>query len=346
MTNASLTPNEAITTLPAAPSPGGGLVGAIAAVMNEVHTVAKRGVNEFHRYRYAKMEDILREITPLLGRHGIVIFQSETGRAMFDEDNVIAVEYAFTVAHVSGETWPQPLRQTGVSTCRNTKGGWDDKALNKCHTAARKYFLLALFQIPTGEEDDADQGENGRAAKNVVAPPASRQNRISERAIAARVEQAWQGQRTEPFLASEAGMPSTNQDGMPSTPDPDIEARRAAVQLQRSFSKPAYIREPPQRALKRELAKHRNIGVGWEAKIKAETAYRQPRPFSQPNLGHTQVYNERFPPPDDTIPEGPGAPKLDHTDKGGVPAFLDRRKPNGSADDAPASYLDLVGGDR
>jgi hypothetical protein len=32
--------------------------------------------------------------------------------------------------------------------------------LNKCHTAARKYFLLALFQIPTGEEDDADQGEN------------------------------------------------------------------------------------------------------------------------------------------------------------------------------------------
>ena len=85
MTNASLTPNEAITTLPAAPSPGGGLVAAIAAVMNEVHTVAKRGVNEFHRYRYATMGDILKEITPLLGRHGIVIFQSETGRAMFDE---------------------------------------------------------------------------------------------------------------------------------------------------------------------------------------------------------------------------------------------------------------------
>jgi hypothetical protein len=72
---------------------------------------------------------------------------------MFDEDNVIAIEYAFTVAHTSDETW-QPLRQTGVSTCRNTKGGWDDKALNKCHTAARKYFLLALFQIPTGEEAD------------------------------------------------------------------------------------------------------------------------------------------------------------------------------------------------
>jgi hypothetical protein len=80
------TPTEIVTTLPAVPS-GGGLVAAIAAVMNEVHVVAKRGENEFHRYRYATMGDILKEITPLLGRHGIVIFQSETGRAMFDDDN-------------------------------------------------------------------------------------------------------------------------------------------------------------------------------------------------------------------------------------------------------------------
>jgi hypothetical protein len=155
------------------------LVGAIAAVMNEVHTVAKRGVNEFHRYRYAKMEDILQEITPLLGKHGLVIFQSETGRAMFDEDNVIAVEYSFTVAHVSGETWPQPLRQTGVSTCRNSKGGWDDKSLNKCHTAARKYFLLALFQIPTGDEADADKGENDSHTRVAT-------DGIADRAIEAR----------------------------------------------------------------------------------------------------------------------------------------------------------------
>lgn len=220
------------------------LVGAIAAVMNEVHTVAKRGVNEFHRYRYAKMEDILKEITPLLGRHGLVIFQSETGRAMFDEDNVIAVEYSFTVAHVSGETWPQPLRQTGVSTCRNSKGGWDDKSLNKCHTAARKYFLLALFQIPTGEEADADQGEN----------------EVADRAI---------------------------------------EGRRAAVQLQRSFSKPAYVMEPPQRKLHRELAKSRHIGAGYEAQIKAEQRDRKTGKFRQPI---PQQYDERNPPPDDDIP--------------------------------------------
>src|SRR5258708_36307851 len=96
------------------PAFGGGLVSAIAAVMNDVHTVAKRGENKFHGYRYPAMGDILKEITPLLGRHGILIFQSETGRAMFDDDNVIAVEEAFTAGPASRDTWPQPQQQTGA----------------------------------------------------------------------------------------------------------------------------------------------------------------------------------------------------------------------------------------
>jgi hypothetical protein len=195
-------------------APTATLVQAIASVMTEVHVVAKRGENEFHRYRYATMGDILQEITPLLGRHGIVIFQSETGRAMFDDDNVIAVEYSFTVAHASGETWPHVIKQTGVSACRNSKGGWDDKSLNKCHTAARKYFLLALFQIPTGDEADADQGETDeRPAKQivrtVVEAPKHRlkPGSIADRAITKRNEQAFRsvGGPSQPFLASEAG---------------------------------------------------------------------------------------------------------------------------------------------
>src|SRR6266436_7759880 len=161
------------------------------------------------------MGDILKEITPLLGRHGIVIFQSETGRAMFDDDNVIAIEYAFTVAHASGETWPHAIKQTGVSTCRNSKGGWDVKSLNKCHTAARKYFLLALCQIPTGEEADADQGENDRPAMPANLPVRIQRNLdrlkpkpggIAERAITQRNEQAFRSVGpSKPFLASEAG---------------------------------------------------------------------------------------------------------------------------------------------
>ncbi len=307
-------PAEVVTTLPAVPS-GGGLVGAIAAVMNEVHVVAKRGENEFHRYRYATMGDILKEITPLLGRHGIVIFQSETGRAMFDDDNVIAIEYAFTVAHASGETWPHVIKQTGVSTCRNSKGGWDDKSLNKCHTAARKYFLLALFQIPTGEEDDADRSENDRPAipadrrPTYVVPPPSRalkQGGIAERAITARYAQAVRSTGpSQAFLASEAGKEFS----------PRFRAQAA------DFDE----RNPPP---------HDAVPNG---------AREAARPL-----------NSRLHPMNDELPGdlGPAAaaepakPAIDHTDIDGVPGFLNRRKANGDAQTQEPSYLDLVGGDR
>jgi hypothetical protein len=286
----TVTPTEVVATLPAVPS-GGGLVGAIAAVMNEVHVVAKRGENEFHRYRYATMGDILKEVTPLLGRHGIVIFQSEVGRAMFDDDNVIAVEYAFSVAHASGETWPHVIKQTGVSTCRNTKGGWDDKSLNKCHTAARKYFLLALFQIPTGEEDDADRGEDERPAKQITravrtvvpAPKhALKRGGIAERAMVARVAQAWEPKPPKVFRASQAG----------------------------------HVEDPPP---------HDTIPDG-----PGEAA---------------RALNRRLHPLNDELPAHSAPPRpLDTSERdGGIPAFLDRRQANVTAE---ASYVDLVEGGR
>jgi ERF superfamily len=300
---------EVIATLSAVPS-GGGLVAAIAAVMNEVHVVAKRGENEFHRYRYATMGDILKEVTPLLGRHGIVIFQSETGRAMFDDDNVIAVEYSFTVAHASGETWPHVIKQTGVSTCRNSKGGWDDKSLNKCHTAARKYFLLALFQIPTGEEDDADQGDRRPALAQVpavvhrvrsgapeyVVPPPSRSLKpsgIAERAITKRYEQAVRSVGpSQPFPASEAG-----------------KAFSPRFRAQAGQSN-----DPPP---------HDFIADG-------------------PGDSAAKALNRRFHPMNDELPAHSAPPKHPAKVDGdaGIPDFLDRRR---KATTEPPSYLDLVG---
>jgi hypothetical protein len=138
----------------------GQLATAIAAVMGEIGVVAKEGTNDFHNYKYVKMEDLLQRATPLLAKHGVVVFQSELERTMLDDGKVMAVKYGFMVVHKSGEMWPERLFQTGSSACRHKNGGFDDKSLNKCHTAARKYFLLALLQIPTGDEqDDADAGE-------------------------------------------------------------------------------------------------------------------------------------------------------------------------------------------
>jgi hypothetical protein len=141
---------------PMPPGPIGKIAGAIAGVMSEIGSIPKTGYNKFHNYHYATLPDLLHVLTPLMGRHGVVVFQSEV--EIKTVENRIAVTYEFTVAHSSGETWPERLRFTGMTMGRDGKGNYDDKAINKAHSAARKYFLLALFQVPTGDFEDADEG--------------------------------------------------------------------------------------------------------------------------------------------------------------------------------------------
>jgi len=112
------------------------IVGAVVGVMGEIGVIEKAGWNDFHKYSYARIEDILQALTPLMAKHGIAVFQNEMHREMFDGDKVIAVTYRFVVAYRSGVTTP-PQEQSGMARCRDSKGGFDDKALAKAHTQAR-----------------------------------------------------------------------------------------------------------------------------------------------------------------------------------------------------------------
>lgn len=145
------------------------IIKSISAIMGEVGSVTKAGKNEFHRYAYATAADILHKLQPLMAKHGLVVFQTEKERTLSD-DGVLSVTYDFTLAHKSGEVWPTPITRTGMSSAKNSKGGFDDKCLNKCHTSAHKYFHLTLFEIPTGDYDDADAEEDRPAARAAPAP--------------------------------------------------------------------------------------------------------------------------------------------------------------------------------
>jgi hypothetical protein len=147
----------------------GKLAGAIAGVMAQVGTIPKGGYNAYHKYHYARMEDLLQVLTPLMGQHGIAVFQNEI--EIKTVESRIAITYEFMVTHTSNESI-QGLRQTGMCIARNSKGEYDDKAINKCHTI-RKYFLLSLFQVPSGDFEDADEGPytNQRQEKAPVPGP-------------------------------------------------------------------------------------------------------------------------------------------------------------------------------
>jgi hypothetical protein len=138
---------------------------AIAKVMSEVGSVRKGGTNSFHNYKYAAAADILHKLQPLTASAGLIIFQNEKNVEMLFGESVMKATYEFSLAHGSGEE-RAPIIRSGMAAAKNTKGGFDDKALNKCSTAALKYFLLNLFQIPTGDYDDADKDEDKPAARN------------------------------------------------------------------------------------------------------------------------------------------------------------------------------------
>ena len=131
---------------------------AVLKVMEEVGYIQKTGTNQFHNYKYASIEAVLEKVQPALVKCGLAITQSEVSHGIVADGNLMEAVYEFTLS--ANGTQSAPIRHTGLASLRNTKGGYDDKALNKCHTAARKYFILGVFQIPTGLAEDPDAEED------------------------------------------------------------------------------------------------------------------------------------------------------------------------------------------
>jgi hypothetical protein len=135
------------------------LAHAIACVMGEIKPVQKSGWNDFHKYNYARMQDLSAELTPLMGRHGIVIFQNEVGRDLFDDNKVVAVQYEFTIAHQSGEVWPERPIMTGMSRARDAPAHAEGGQQGLQRPTVEKAHYAALYQ-------DADQPRDEEGHRN------------------------------------------------------------------------------------------------------------------------------------------------------------------------------------
>lgn len=145
---------------------------AVIAVMDEVGYVQKKGKNDFHNYKFTKMDDLLAKIQPAMVNAGLIIVQDELRHGPAFDGKLMEAEYEFTLHTKSGIAWDERTKHSGTSAALNSKGGVDDKALNKCHSAARKYFQLALFQIPTGDLPDPDAEEDkGPPTPQATRPP-------------------------------------------------------------------------------------------------------------------------------------------------------------------------------
>lgn len=167
------------------------VAGAIAAATAEIaeHPVLKEGKNAFHGYMFARLQDVLAVVAPAMAKHGLTVLQSERESGFMDKGNAVFAKYDFVIIHKSGQVWPIRQQLTGVANTRTSKGTFDDKGMNKCHSAARKFFLMGLFQIPT--TDDPDRAAGPRRP-SPISPPTQEPFDANTPRVLPRAGQPWE----------------------------------------------------------------------------------------------------------------------------------------------------------
>lgn len=131
---------------------------AIHEIMKQVGYVQKKDKNEFHGYKYASEASLLAELRPAMLEHGLILIPSGNASSGIDENGNTHVAVDYTLAHISGEVWPEKIRAFGCGNDRAKNDKVGDKGTYKALTGANKYLLFKLFQIETGDDPEKHNG--------------------------------------------------------------------------------------------------------------------------------------------------------------------------------------------
>ena len=130
---------------------------ALNKVMDEAKYVQKNSENKFHGYKYASEAALLETLRPAMIKHGLVLIPSVNNASAIDEHGNTLVSVEYTLAHTSGEIWPDKITAMGCGNDMAKSGKVGDKGLYKAITGANKYLLFKLFQIETGDDPEKDE---------------------------------------------------------------------------------------------------------------------------------------------------------------------------------------------
>lgn len=129
----------------------------MARIMGKIGTLEKDKRNDFHRYEYASDQVVYTAVRQQLAAEGLALFASMTNVTQDRYTNAKQKELWHTVATFEFVIVDGESGETYTCTWQAEAQGDDDKGINKCATAALKYWLLKTFVIPTGDDPDGDQ---------------------------------------------------------------------------------------------------------------------------------------------------------------------------------------------
>jgi len=133
------------------------IITALNKVMDEAKYVQKNAENKFHGYKYASEAALLETLRPAMIKNGLVLIPSVNNASAIDEHGNTLVSVEYTLAHISGEIWPDKITAVGCGNDRARNGTVGDKGVYKAITGANKYLLFKLFQIETGDDPEKDE---------------------------------------------------------------------------------------------------------------------------------------------------------------------------------------------
>ncbi len=136
----------------------GGVFAKILAVMGDVSHVVKDGMNQMQRYAYSSEYGVISAIRQSMIKHGLVIIPSvesvetrdvgETKSGTMQRMTTVTMKYAFVDAE-TGDKFEACFAGVGIDV--------GDKGIYKAITGANKYAILKSFQLPTGDDPEADE---------------------------------------------------------------------------------------------------------------------------------------------------------------------------------------------
>ena len=130
---------------------------AVNSVMAGIKGLFKKEKNHEAGYRFASIDDFLAAVNPLCAKAGLIIIQDELdARLVHDGSSETSrswlwTTFTFMLAHKSGAVYG-PLTRSVMVPARGAQ------AFGAAQSYALKQFMRSLFQIPTGDREDADFG--------------------------------------------------------------------------------------------------------------------------------------------------------------------------------------------
>ena len=128
----------------------------LVKIMTDCSHISKNGLNDFHNYKYATAEDVLKKVNSSLTQHNIACIAIPTLESMIEVLNRNEKkEHLATVSvqvHLIDGDSGESVDLFGIGSGQDA----GDKAVMKAQTAAIKYAFMLSLCIATGDDPEAD----------------------------------------------------------------------------------------------------------------------------------------------------------------------------------------------